>query len=116
MPLSRRELSLGLVGLCMILAVLPALLAEPVRAQGSPALTVQLGHTGEVNSINYSPDGRMIVTSGAEAILWHAPSRREIRRFPISRLTGNQKQEDRYQSKTPVYFSADGRALLTLNL
>jgi len=31
------------------------------------------GHSDEVRSVSFSPDGRYLATSGAEAIIWNSP-------------------------------------------
>lgn len=79
----------------------------PISAQTGqkPELVVQLGHTGEISSAVYSPDGRFIVSGGISdrtAILWEASTGREIRRF-----IGHQAPI------TSVAFSPDSRFILT---
>ena len=53
-----------------------------------PRLVTQSGHSMEVNSVEFSPDGRLILTGRAdygtktyEVILWELSTGREIRRF-----------------------------------
>jgi WD40 repeat protein len=46
-----------------------------------PQLVVQLGHLDEVNSVAFSPDGRLILTGSRDktARLWETSTGREIR-------------------------------------
>jgi len=68
-----------------------------------PQLVVQLGHSGQVNSVAYSPDNRFVLTGGDEtACLWDAATGREIRRF-----VGHTEQVN------AVAFSPDGQLMLT---
>jgi WD40 repeat protein/uncharacterized caspase-like protein len=67
-------------------------------------LLPQLGHSGAVNSVAFSPDGRFVLTGSADrtALLWDARSGAEIRAF------GGHSGE-----VTTVAFSPDGRSVLT---
>lgn len=61
-----------------IASVLPA----PGRAQAGPALVAQLGHTDDIISARFSPDGRQLLTAGGTvAKLWDLESGRQIREF-----------------------------------
>ena len=47
-----------------------------------PKLVVQLGHSGEVKSAVFSPDGQLIASNGAGGIIiWQSSTGREIRRI-----------------------------------
>jgi WD40 repeat protein len=66
-----------------------------------PRLVAQLGHPRGVYSLDFSPDGRLIVTGGRSGVvwLWDLSSGRQLRSL------GN--------SEFDVAFSADGRMVLT---
>ena len=67
-------------------------------------LVPQVGHVNRIHSIDVSPDGRLIVSAGADnvVILWDAPSGRIIRRF-----------EGHEDEVTAVRFSPDTGELIT---
>ena len=49
---------------------------------GTPRLVVQLGHSGQVDGMSMSRDGRMVVTAGdTTARLWDVETGKEIRSF-----------------------------------
>jgi len=68
-------------------------------------LVTQLGHSGRVDAVACSPDGRQLLTaSEGTARLWEVASGREIRKFE-----GHSKKISAVQS---VAFSPDGRRVL----
>src|SRR5690349_11879731 len=74
-------------------------------ASGEEAkLYLQLGHSDDVHSLAFSPDGRFVLTGSKDwtARLWDAASGRELRKF-----------EGHAQNVTSVAFSSDGRFVLT---
>ncbi len=73
--------------------------AKDEAARNKPMLVVQLGHTRNINSVVFSPDGRLIATGGNDdTVLWEAATGREIRRFGFS--------------ATSIVFSPDGQFIL----
>jgi WD40 repeat protein len=77
---------------------------QVVADEGEPRLVIQVGHSGEISSAAYSPDGRLIVTASAKdktVILWEAATGREIRRFAKG------------VGASSVAFSPDGRHVAT---
>lgn len=72
------------IGTCTFLVATVAmnLIPQPAAAQ-APQLTIQYGHSNEINDAVFSADGKLIASAGAEGvvILWDAASRRELRRF-----------------------------------
>jgi WD40 repeat protein len=89
---------------------LPPSRFSPVSKDGlspsdeKPQLVVQLGHYGYVKSVAFSPNGRLVLTGGADGsvCLWDVRSGREIRRF-----------RGHSDSVKSVTFSPDGRLVLT---
>ena len=67
-------------------------------------LVVQTGHSGRVNSIAYSPDGKMIASGSSDKTikLWNSETLREIRT-----LTGHA------DSVNSVLFSPDGKTIIS---
>lgn len=69
----------------LVLLILLICLASPIYAQVSNTnkLVVQLGHSGEVKSAIFSPDGKLIASNGdGEIIIWQFSTGREIIRIP----------------------------------
>lgn len=54
---------------------------KPQFEEALPTLTAQLGHSGSVTSISFSPNEEYVLTSGVTSVLWDRKSGREIRRF-----------------------------------
>ena len=69
-----------------------------------PRLVAQLGHSGSVTSVAYSPDGKFILTGGYDetARLWDAATGKELRRF-----------EAYFGAVNSVAYSPDGNTILT---
>jgi len=68
----------------LAMAVLAVALAAltPAHAQEKPEIFVQLGHSGSVDSVAYSPDGKYALSgSGINIKLWEVGSGKEIRNF-----------------------------------
>lgn len=106
-PTARRRSVLSRAVSILILA-LPLILVfsqqnpkEPAPSQptnGEAELVVQTGHTGEVLTVEFSPDGQLIASGGRDAVkLWDVRTGREIRTF----------------SGTNAAFSPDGSTLVT---
>ncbi len=78
-------------------------------ADSQPRLVVRLGHTFQVKSIAFSPDGNFLLTRevglGDTACLWETTTGREIRRF------GGHSA-----GIASVAFSPDGRSVLTASI
>jgi len=77
--------------------------AETSAQAGAPRLVVQLGHSGEVDALAMSADGRMVLTAGdTTARLWDTETGKEIRSF-----LGHS------QSVVSAVFSPDEQVVLT---
>lgn len=86
-------------------------LAQAVLGQGQPTpdpfetrLSIQLGHSGQVAAIAYSPDGRYLATGSQDqtASVWELRTGREVRRF-----------EGHTMAITGIAFTPDGKTLIT---
>src|SRR5580700_11396882 len=78
--------------------------AARVPAATKPQLMVQLGHSGGVSSVAFSPDGSHILAGSPDhtASLWETASGKEIRRF-----------EGHTAEVCSVAFSPDAKQILT---
>ncbi len=87
----------------LLLCVLAACVVCPAAQAASAELKVQLGHSDEITSVAFSPDGRWVLTGSWDhtARLWDLSSGREIRRFEDTGWV------------LSVAFSPDGRSVLT---
>lgn len=100
----RSKLSAGIIfSLTLSLLLSAAMKATTAYAQQKAQIFVQLGHTDQVRSVAFSPDGRYLASVGQEAgvKLWEVASGREITTI-AGKASG-------YFS---VVFSADGKYLL----
>ena len=52
-------------------------------AKTTRVLTANMGHSESAYALEYSPDGKYLVTGGGDGalILWHAQSKKELRSF-----------------------------------
>jgi len=93
----------GSIWLCVSVVLGFAPVAPVAQTSQNARLVPQLGHSGAVASMAFSPDGRYILTaSGMTAQLWETASRRQLRQF-----VGHTEEVD------SVAFSPDGLKVLT---
>jgi len=78
------------------------LLTVSVFAQKVPKLILPVGHTKEIVSVAYTPDGRQILTSGADNVIkiWESETGKEINTFKSLQATAY-----------IIKFSPDGKTL-----
>jgi len=86
---------------------------EPAPENREPRLVVQIGHSGPVNSVVFSPDEKFLLTGGSDhtARLWDARTGEELLAFrghePVVNSTGGTI------GVTSVAFAPDGQRVLT---
>ena len=80
-------------------------LGSAVRLRTAEAVRVLRGHQDVVNSVSFSPDGRLLVTAGRDhdVIVWDVASGEPVHRFA----------EAHSASVADARFSADGRWIVT---
>ena len=93
--------------MCRILGIVAACaMSITAHAASRAELKVQLGHSGEIQGVAISPDGRRVLTGGNDgARLWDVATGREVRRFLDT--------TDVLNHVSAVAFSPDGDMALT---
>ena len=76
----------------------------PASGKQRPEIFVQTGHSSNVSSIDFSPDGKYLVSGSSDKNikLWEVETGREIRTFVANDMVDS------------VAFSPDGKSLLSL--
>src|ERR1044071_1927312 len=57
--------------------------ADSAIADGQAKLVLQLGHSDDINSVEYSPDGKYVLTGSSDKTvkLWEVETGREVRQL-----------------------------------
>lgn len=96
----------------LLAAALVGLAAAAHAAAAGPDVYVQLGHSDRVNSVAFSPDGRILASGSFDDTikLWDTASGRELRTLSESPVYVSQQLYERAGNYS-VAFSPDGRTL-----